>query len=89
MFSSDKTIVKSLCGDELARKITNILSISYSFRPLNLIAVGRDGASVNGSATRRVKVVYPELVDITCFSQMLNRVGEHFITSNLSEFTTS
>ena len=66
MFSSDKTIVKSLCGDELARKITNILSISYSIRPSNLIAVVRDGASVNGSATRRVKVVYPELVDITC-----------------------
>ena len=63
-------LIKSLCGDELAREIINILSISYSIHvcPSNLIAVVRDGASVNGSAMRTVKVVYPELVDITCFS---------------------
>ena len=84
-----KLLTKSLCGDELAREIINILSISFSIRPSNLIAVVRDGASVKGSAMRTVKVVYPELVDITCFSHMLNRVVEHFVTPNLSEFTTS
>ena len=55
----------------------------------NLIAVVRDSASVNGAAMRTISVVYPETVDITCFSHMLNRVGEHFDTPNLSEFTSS
>ena len=81
-----KLMTKSLCGDELAREIINILSKSFSIGPSNLIPVVRDGASVKGSTMCTVKIVYPELVDITCFSHMLSCVGAHFVTPNLSEF---
>ena len=82
-------LTKSLCGDELAREIINVLSITYGIRPTNLVAVVRDGASVNGAAMRTVGVVYPEAAGIACFSHMLNRVGEHFSTPILSEFTSA
>ena len=82
-------LTQSMCGDELAREIINVLSITYGVHSSNLVAVVRDGASVNGAAMRIVRVVYPELVDVTCFSHMLNRVGEHFATPNLSEFTSA
>ena len=51
-------------------------------RPSNLIAPIGDGSSVKGSTMRTVKVVYPR-------AHMLNHVGKHFVTPNLSEFTTS
>ena len=79
-------LTKSLCGNELAREIINVLSITYGIR---LVAVVKDGASINGAAMRTVRVVYPEAADITCFSHMLNRVGEHFSTPILSQFTSA
>lgn len=39
----------------------------------NLISVVRDGDS-NCAAMRTVHIVYPKLIDITCFSHMLNCV---------------
>ena len=33
-----------------------------------------------------IKVIYPDIVDIGCFSHFLDRVGEHFKTQHLSEF---
>ena len=84
-----KVLTKALCGDELAREIINALSTTYGIRSSNLIAVSRDGASVNGAAMRTISVVYPDVVDVTCFSHMLNRVGEHFETPHLAEFTSS
>ena len=74
--------------EELAREIINILSITYSIRPNNVIGMMRDGASVNGAAIRFIKVVYPYLVDISCYSHALNRVGDHFEAPHLAEFTT-
>ena len=83
-----RLLTKSLCAEELAREIINILSITYSIRPNNVIGMMRDGASVNGAAIRFIKVVYPYLVDISCYSHALNRVGDHFEAPHLAEFTT-
>ena len=82
-------LTKPLCGDELAREVINILSTTYGIKSTNLIAAIRDGASVNGAAMRTVKVVYPDLVDIKCLSHTLDRVGDHFSTPHLKEFTSS
>ena len=81
-----KVLSKSLVGDELAREIIDVLSITYGIRSSCVIAIAKDGASVNGAAMRTISVVYPDLVNITCFSHMLNRVGEHFVTPNLSVY---
>ena len=49
----------------------------------------RDRASVNTAALRTVKVVYPKMIDIGCFSHTLDRVGEQFCTPNFTEFISA
>lgn len=61
-------IAKSLKGDELAREIITVLAQQYNVQNSSLCAAMRDGASVNGAAIRTVKVVFPKVVDIRCFS---------------------
>ena len=46
----------------------------------------RDHASSNGVAMRTLKVVYPNLLDIGCYSHTIDHVGEHFVTPILEEF---
>ena len=46
-------------------------------------------AAVNETAVRTLKVVYPNLLSIGCFSHTIDRIGEHFNALNLSEFITS
>ena len=45
-----------------------------------------DHASVNDAAMRIVKVIYPDLLDVGCFSHTLDLVGEHFHIPTVSEF---
>ena len=45
-----------------------------------------DSASVNDAAMKIVKVIYPNLLDVGCFSHTLDLVGEHFHMPTLSEF---
>lgn len=80
---------KSMKGEEIARELIHVLSSTYSIRQENLIAAMHDRASVNGAAMRTVKVVYPYILDIGCFSHTIDRVGEQFNTPYLSEFLNS
>jgi len=45
-----------------------------------------DRASVNGAAMRTIKVVFPLLVDIGCYSHTIDLVGEKFDVPVLDEF---
>ena len=79
---------KSLTGEEIARELINVLSVTYHIRSGNLLATMRDRASSNGVAIRTIKVVYPGIVDVGCFSHTLDHVGGHFNTPILSEFVS-
>ena len=46
-------------------------------------------ASVNGVAMKTLKVIYPNVLDVGCFSHTLDHVGGRFQTPNLSEFATA
>ena len=82
-------VAKSLTGEELARELIAVLSVQYSIGTQQLLAAMKDCASVNEVAIRTLKIVYPNLLSIGCFSHTIDRVGEHFSTPNLSEFITS
>ena len=45
-----------------------------------------DGASTNSVVVRTLAIVYPNMLDVNCFSHTLDRVGEHFDISVLNEF---
>ena len=59
---------KSLTGEEIAHDLTQELSVNYSISSDQLIAAMRDRASVNGVAMKTVKIVYPKIFDVGCFS---------------------
>lgn len=82
-------VAKSLTGEELARELIAVLSVQYSIGTQQLLAAMKDRASVNEVAIRTLKIVYPTLLSIGCFSHTIDRVGEHFLIPNLSEFITS
>ncbi len=80
---------KSLTGEEIARELIHVLSVNFSIGPGQLIAAMRDRASVNNVAMRTLKIVYPDLLDVGCFSHTIDRVGEHFKLPLVSEFLTA
>ena len=49
----------------------------------------RDCASVNNVAICTLKILYPHLLDIGCFSHTLDLVGDHFKLPQLTKFLNS
>lgn len=80
---------KSLCGEELARELISVLSVTYSIPSNNILGVMRDRASVNNVAMQTLKIVYPLLLDIGCYSHTIDHVGDNFKTPILSEFISA
>ena len=79
---------KSLSGEEIARELISILSVNYGVQSTQLLGAMRDRASANNVAMQTIKVVYPCVHDIGCFSHMIDQVGNLFnnCTSTLNEF---
>ena len=80
-------MAKPVTGDELAREFLTVLSTELGVVGENLLACMRDGASVNGKAMRTIEIMYPKVMNITCFSHALDLVGSKFVTPNLEKFT--
>ena len=83
-----KMLAKSLTGDEIARELINTLSVDYGVKSENVVAIMHDCASANNAAMRTLKVLYPAVLGIGCFSHTLNRVGEKFNAPLVNDFTT-
>lgn len=49
----------------------------------------RDGASVNGVAMGVIKIVYPHVMDVRCFSHTLDLVGGKFKTPSFCSYWIS
>ena len=67
-----------MTGDEIARQVINTLSVEYAIQSSQVIGMIYDCASTNVVAMRTLKVLYPCVLSIGCFSHTLNRVGERF-----------
>ena len=82
-------LAKSMTGEEIARELISVLSTTYSIASDHLLAAMRNRASVNGIAMRTVKIVYPKVLDIGCFSHTIDHVGDKFKTPILNEFVSN
>ena len=80
---------KSLCGEEIARELINVLSVTYGVDSKYILGAMRDRASVNNVAMQTLKIIYPSIVDIGCFSHTIDHVGEQFKTPILADFMNS
>ncbi len=79
-------LAKSMTGEEVARELIVVLSTGLGIGPATLLAAMRDRASVNGAAMRTVKVLYPNILDVGCFSHTIDNAGRHFKTPFVDEF---
>ena len=66
-------LLKSLNAEELALQMISVLS---SVECSNLIAVMRNGASVNATAMCTLKIMYPEVLHIRCISHTIDLIGD-------------
>ena len=69
-------LAKSMSGEEIAREIIASISTQYGIASNQVVAMMHDRAACNGVALRTLKVIYPQLVDVGCFSHTLDLVGE-------------
>lgn len=75
-----------MTGEELAREILGVFCREYKLSTEQVLATMRDRASVNNVAIRHIKVMFPNLLDIGCYSHTLNLVGNKFELPTLEEF---
>lgn len=79
-------LAKSLSGEEVAREIISVLAREYGVATELPVATMRDRASVNNVAVRTIKVIFPNILDIGCFSHTLDHLEEKFNTPVLDKF---
>ena len=75
-----------MTGEEIARELINSLSVQYSVSSNLVVAMMHDRAACNGVAVRTLKIVFPSMVDVGCFSHTLDLVGDKFCTPHLDLF---
>ena len=64
-------LAKSLSGEEIARELISTLSTELGVTSGRLLASMRDRASCNNVAMRTLKVAYPNVLDIGCYSHAI------------------
>ena len=85
-----RILSKSLNSQQLAREIINALSTELQYPSDRVIAVIRDGASVNEAAFKILKdVMYPNVTNIICIAHSLDNIGKHFEKNLLDSFLQS
>ena len=77
-----------MTGDEIARQIINTLSVEYAIQSQQVMGMIHDCASTNNVALRTLKVLYPCMLEVGCFSHTLNHVGENFNIPFANNFVT-
>ena len=65
------------------------LSSEYGVAGNHLLAAARDRVAANSVAMHTIKILFPDVLDIGCYSHTLDHVGEHFDTPFLEEFSHS
>jgi len=75
-----------MTGEELAQEVLGVLCREYKLSTEQVLAAMRDRASVNNVAIRHIKVMFPTLFDIGCYSHTLDLVGSKFHLPTLEEF---
>ena len=70
-------------------ELITILQVHYKVSAGSLIGAMHDRASVNNVAMHTVSIIYPDVLDIGCFSHTMDHVGEKFVTTILDDFVAA
>ena len=77
---------KSINADDFAQVLNQCVSVDYGVKANSLLAAMRDGASVNQAALDRIAFIFPKMLNVVCFSNTLDNVGNHLFIPTLLEF---
>ena len=92
MFNSSYSVsgyFQSPLLEEITHDLIQMLSVNYSISLEHLIAAMRDRASVNSLVMKTVKIVYPKIFDVGCFSHTIDPAGEHPNVPTLTDFVAN
>lgn len=73
---------------KVPRELLSALATEYGVISNNLVAVMHDRASVKSVEVRTLKVLYPDFLDVGCFSHTIDHIRDNFATSILYDFET-
>lgn len=79
-------LAKSMTEEEIAREIIHTLLVEYGISGDRVLASMQDKVSTNEVAIRKLKILYPNILDIGCFSHTIDNAGGHFRMPTLEEF---
>ena len=82
-------LAKSLSGEEVATEVIQVLQVDYQVGITALLGCMQDRASVNSKAMTTVKVIFPEVFDVGCFSHIMDHVGDRFHCPALDVFVSA
>ena len=64
-------LAKSLKGEEIAREVVHTLSTEYGVAGNHLLAAARDRVAANSVAMRTIKILFPDVLDIGCYTHWI------------------
>ena len=77
---------KSVNANELTRVLNEDLCVEVEIGPNSLLAAMRDRAGVNQATLNRIQCIFPNFLNVVCFSHTLDNVGSHLMILTLQEF---
>ena len=75
-----------MTGEKLAQQVLGVLCREYKLSTAQALAATRDGASVNGVAICRIKIVFRNLLDIDCYSHTSDLARNKFELPTVEKF---
>ncbi|KAK3258675.1 hypothetical protein CYMTET_32288 [Cymbomonas tetramitiformis] len=83
------TLAHSPDNKALSTTLTNVWTRQFQMSVEEVTGFGRDSCKVNGSATARLCIIFPNASDILCICHTLNNTGEHLEFPEKRDFMTS
>ena len=68
---------KCLTGEEIVSDLISVLQVGYGISPGTLVGSMHDRVSTNTVDMTTLRVLYPDFLDVGCFSHTINHVGNH------------
>lgn len=77
---------QSVNSKQLLRILNECRSVKYSIRANSLIAAMRNEASVKQAALNQIGLIFPNMLNVVCFSHTLDNIGNHGVIPTLLQF---
>lgn len=82
------TMEKHMNGNQLGRRLVEVLTNKAKIPCTNVVGSARDSCATNGAALRVIAPLFPAMLNVLCYSHMLQGTGTRFLLESMDEFVT-